>query len=226
MVFSVSRDTGSQVLYRLLCVVLTPGSASSQKNHCCTGRVRQLKAASKTELIDSVVWQWGTQRMHLSITATSMREEQLTEKVDTLEGHFCSAIARNPEQCHISILATMQKTIRCRAPVSLLQQLRGKCQALGHTLPGSDLLLPQPHSISVISHTSWLKMELARGWNERRWGEKQTDSLISKTLMTRGSTEQKAHHQRTYDVQETSTGRSGAHGCICYSLCIQIIKSP
>lgn len=55
MVFSVSRDTGSQVLYRLLCVVLTPGSASSQKNHCCTGRVRQLKAASKTELIDSVV---------------------------------------------------------------------------------------------------------------------------------------------------------------------------
>lgn len=101
--------------------------------------------------------------MYLSITATSMREEQLIEKVDMLESHFCSAIACNLKQCRIFIPATMQKMIRCRGPVSLLQQLGGNDQALGHTLPGSDLLLPQPHSMSVISLTIWLKMELARG---------------------------------------------------------------
>lgn len=48
--------------------------------------------------------------MYLSITATSMREEQLIEKVDVLEGNFCSAAACNPKQYPIFILATMQKS--------------------------------------------------------------------------------------------------------------------
>lgn len=139
MVFSVSRETSSQVLYWLLQhITLTPGSASSEKNHCC--RVRQPKAPF--QLCDS--------GMHLSITATSTRKEQLIEKVDTLEGHFCSAIACNLKQCHIFILATMQKMIRCRGPVSLLQQLGGNCQTLRHTLPGTDLLLPQ--HVCNLSH--------------------------------------------------------------------------
>lgn len=114
--------------------------------------------------------------MYLAIAATSVREEQLIQKVDMLEGNFCCAIACNPKQCHIFILATMQKMIRCKGAVSLLQQLEGDCQALGHALPGSDLLLSQPSSMSVISLTTWLKIELARGKKGRGWGEKQTNS--------------------------------------------------
>lgn len=71
----------------------------------------------------------------------------------------------------------MQRIIKYKGAVSLLEQLEGNCQALGHELPGSDLLLSQLQSMSIISLTMLLKIELARGKErEKEQKEKQTNS--------------------------------------------------